>query len=225
MLNQIITMSLSGNHEYYTRSKDTINADQPDLLSALSKVESNLMQNIIHLKDEVVNLKDIITKNLQDENKHLKTKVNVSENRVIDLEIQNNNVDHNSRRNNVEIPGILQSVSNNQLEEKVLDILKAIDVNIIKNEIEACHRLGKKKKNVILRFINRKHCLKALRNKKKLKPIDKNAIGIPNGNLFISENLTPANSKLAFNCKKLKRDGEIEKCYTINWNCPHRKKQ
>ena len=36
-------MSLSGNHEYYIRSKDTINAEQPDLLSALSKAQSNLM--------------------------------------------------------------------------------------------------------------------------------------------------------------------------------------
>ena len=41
--------------------------------------------------------------------------------------------------------------------------------------------------------------------------INKNAIGIPNTNLFISENLTPANSKLAFNCQKLKRGDEIEK--------------
>ena len=84
MVNQIITMSLSGNHEYNTRSKDTINADQPDLLSALSKVESNLMQNITNLKDEVINLKDIIIKNLPNENKCLKTKVNVLENKTID---------------------------------------------------------------------------------------------------------------------------------------------
>ena len=49
-----------------------------------------------------------------------------------------------------------------------------------------------------------------------LKSIDKNAIGIPNANLFISKNLTPASSILAFNCRKFKRDGEIEKCCTIN---------
>ena len=83
------------------------------------------------------------------------------------------------------ISGIPQSGSNNQLEEKIVDILKAIDVNITSNEIEACHRLGKKKKNVIVRVINRKHCLKALRNKKKLKAIYKNSIGIPNANLLV----------------------------------------
>ena len=55
----------------------------------------------------------------------------------------------------------------------------------------------------------------ALQNKKKLNSIDKNAVGISNVNFFISENLTSLNSKLAFNCRKLKRDGEIEKCYTV----------
>ena len=63
LLNQIITMSLiSGNHECNTR-KDSTNADQPNLVSALSKVESSLMQNITNLKDEVINLKYIIIKN------------------------------------------------------------------------------------------------------------------------------------------------------------------
>ena len=64
------------------------------------------MQNITSLKDEVINLKDIIIKNLQDENKRLKTKVNALENKIIDLEIQNNNVDQYSHRNNIEISGI-----------------------------------------------------------------------------------------------------------------------
>ena len=57
-------MSLRDNHEYHTRSKGTINADRPDLLSALSKVESNLMQNITNFKDKVINLKNIMIKNL-----------------------------------------------------------------------------------------------------------------------------------------------------------------
>ena len=135
------------------------------------------------------------------------------ENKIIDLEIQNNNVYQYGRKNNVEISGIPQSVSDNQLEEKVVGILKAIDTS---NETEAYHRLGKKNKNFTVRVINRKHCLKALRNKKNLMSIDKNATGTFNANLFVSENLTPINSKLAFNCRKLKRDGEIEKCCTIN---------
>ena len=106
-------MSLIGNHEYNTRSKDATHVDQPDLLLALSKVESKLIKNITNLKEEVINLKDIIIKNLQDENKRLKTEVYVLENKITDLEIQNNNLDQRSRRNNVEISGIPQSVTIN----------------------------------------------------------------------------------------------------------------
>ena len=146
MLNQIITRSLSGSHEYSTRSKYTTNADQPGFLSALSNVGSNLMQSINNSKDRVINLNDVIIKNLQDKSKRLKTKVNVLENKIIDLEIQNNNVDQYSRRGNVEISRIPQLVSDNQLEKNFIDILNAIDINITINEIEACHRLGKKKK-------------------------------------------------------------------------------
>ena len=119
------------------------------------------------------------------------------ENKIIDLEIQNNNVDQYSRRSNNEISGIAQSVRNSQLGEKVAIVLG-------------------RKKMLLLGFTNREHSFQALRNKKTLKSIDKNHIGIPNVNLFISENLTPLNGKLSFNCKKLKRDGEIEKYYTIN---------
>ena len=63
------------------------------------------MQNITNLKKEVINLKDIIIKNLHDENKPSKTKVNILENKIIDLEIQNNIEDQYNRRNN-EISGI-----------------------------------------------------------------------------------------------------------------------
>ena len=121
------------------------------------------MQKITDLKDEVINLKYGTIKNLQDENKRLKTEGNVLENEIINLEIPNSNVDQYSRRNNVEIPGIPQLVCESQLEEYVVGILKAIYVNITSKEIEAFHRLGKKKENVIVQFINRKHCLKALR--------------------------------------------------------------
>ena len=42
-------MLISGNHEYHISSKYSINAD-PTNLSALSEVESNLIQNFTNLK-------------------------------------------------------------------------------------------------------------------------------------------------------------------------------
>ena len=93
LLNQMITMSLIGNHQYHTRSKDIINADPPDILLPLSNVNTNLMQKLSNLKDKVTSLKDIKIKNLKNENKCLKTKVNVCENEIINLEINNNNIE------------------------------------------------------------------------------------------------------------------------------------
>ena len=84
------------------------------------------------------------------------------ENKIFDLEIQNNNVDLYSCRKNIEISGVFESVSDIQLEKKVVDILNAIDVTIISNQIEACHRLGKKRKNDNVPVVNRKNWLQAL---------------------------------------------------------------
>ena len=89
----MITMSLIGNHQYHTRSKDIINADPPDILLPLSNVNTNLMQKLSNLKDKIISLKDIKIKNLKNENKCLKTKVNVCENEIINLEIKNNNIE------------------------------------------------------------------------------------------------------------------------------------
>ena len=132
-----------------------------------------------------------------------------------DLEIQNNYEDQYGCRNNVEISGIPQSVSNNHLEEKRVDVLKAIDVNFTSNEIEACHCL-EKKKMLLIGLLTESIVTSTAKWEKKIKFIDKNALAIPNARLLASKNLTPANSKLTFNCLKFKGDGEIEECYTIN---------
>ena len=111
LLNQIVTISLIGNHEYHIRSKDTINGDPPDLPLAPSNVDINLMQNLTNLEDEVISLKDIKIENLQNENKCLKTKVYVCEKEINNLEIKSNNIDQYKCGNNVEISIIPRSLN------------------------------------------------------------------------------------------------------------------
>ena len=63
-------------------------------------------------------------------------------------------------------------VDDQNLEEKVTEILDKIDVNISSKDVEAYHRIGKSKgssKTTIVRFVNRKHAKKALVNRKGLK--------------------------------------------------------
>ena len=73
-----------------------------------------------------------------------------------------------SRFNNVEIEGLSASIGDKNLESKVIDILTEIDVNAESKDIEACHRIGKSSpKRSIVRFVNRKVCKSALKNRKK----------------------------------------------------------
>ena len=75
------------------------------------------------LDTKLLNLKDVIIKNLQIENERLRKKVNVLENNVSTIESEHNSLEQYGRRNNIEITGIPDNVPNQILEEKIVDIL------------------------------------------------------------------------------------------------------
>ena len=111
----------------------------------------------------------------------------------------------------------MESVENEKLEETVVEVLNKIDLNVSNNDIEACHRLGKQKnksRKTIIRFVNKKFAKKALLNRKGLKHADTSSFGLDSHEVFINENLTRANSKIAFHSRSLKRNSLIDKCYT-----------
>ena len=94
---------------------------------------------------ELLNLKDVIIKDLQVENQRLHMKVNNLENKVMSLEINGNHLEQYGIRNNLDITGIPDDVSDENLEEKVIQVLSEIKVNVSSSDIEACHRIGKSK--------------------------------------------------------------------------------
>ena len=58
------------------------------------------------LDNELLNLKDVIIKNLQVENERLRKKINVLENKILTIESEHNSLEQYGRRNNIEITGI-----------------------------------------------------------------------------------------------------------------------
>ena len=140
------------------------------------------------------------------------------ENKFISLKENGNLLEQYGRRNNLEITGVSNEIEDVDLEGKVIEILDKIKVNVSSKDIEACHRIKKSKDNskkTIIRIVNRKYAKKALLNRKDLKHLDKSSIGLSNSNsIFNNENLTPMNNKLAFYCRKLKRDGYVEKTFS-----------
>ena len=97
------------------------------------------------LDKELLNLKDVIIKDLQVENQRLRMKVNNLENKVMSLEMNGNHLEQYGRRNNLEITGIPDDISDENLEEKVIQVLSEIQVNVSSSDVEACHRIGKSK--------------------------------------------------------------------------------
>ena len=60
-------------------------------------------------------------------------------------------------------------------------------------------------KNTIVRFVNRKHCYKALSKKMDLRKIDNSLLAFqPDVKLYLSDNLTSYNQYLGWKWRKLK---------------------
>ena len=92
-------------------------------------LEKKMTSRFDGLDNELLNLKDVIIKNLEVENERLRKNVNVLENKILTLESEHNSLEHYGRRNNIEIPGILISVPDQNLEERIVDVLNEINVN------------------------------------------------------------------------------------------------
>ena len=109
-----------------------------------------------------------------------------------------------NRRNNVEISGISKEASDENLEEK------GIDLNSY--GIEACHRLPSERvntsnsKRVIVKFVNRKHSKAMLRLKKSINS---------RSNVYITNSLCPYYRFLWGKCKGLQRKGLINQVFCL----------
>ena len=164
-------------------------------------------QRLDEFKQKLVQMETNIINKLTEENEKLTKKVNDLESvnsnlvkRIIKLESDHWETNQYNRRNNIENAGIPDSVEIEDLEGKVCQIFKKIDINIEDYDIQACHRLknsanqNKKQlpKRTIVRFINRKISNEAFVNRKMLKGLDKSEFGFDDSTkLYINDNLCP----------------------------------
>lgn len=150
-------------------------------------------------------------------------KIDLLENRLADLE-------QYSRINDVMITGLeirprsySQAVTGSRTdtnsdhegttEEQVITFLQSKDIDIEKENIEACHTLPVKnqrgktvKSPIIIRFTNRKHKIDLLKQGKNLKGTS----------VFINEHLTKKNADIAKKARSLKKQNKIQATWTMN---------
>ena len=78
------------------------------------------------LDNDLLNLNDVIIKNLQVENERIRKWVNVLENKILILESEHNSLEQYGRRNNIEITEIPDNVPDQNLKEKVVNIFNVL---------------------------------------------------------------------------------------------------
>ena len=109
--------------------------------------------------------------------------------------------------------GIPVSIPNNNLEETVLKIFNETGVMKNSRAIEACLRLNQRPnpKKVIIKLSKRKDVARVMNNKKKLKSMKPQNIGLPSGcKIYINENLCKYYKYLWWKCKLLQTRGSIQ---------------
>ena len=192
------------------------------ILSASSNQDLTSPTNVLEVLDQKLKImeKNIID-NLITENKKLSDKLEDLEyvndklaSRVATLERNHWQNAQYQRRNNIEIVGIPTSVEDNNLEETVCSIFKAIDVIVKPEEVEACHRLPYSRKEdksnpkrSIIKLVNRKKCEQALANRKKLKDVDMTDLKFEvDTRIFLNDSLCPYYRGIYGKCKSLYRE-------------------
>ena len=116
------------------------------------------------------------------------------------LTYENDKLQQYSRRENVRIFGIpVEKAETAELtEKKAHDLLKETGVNVTKNDISACHRVGRTTNGtrpVIVRFVSRRTRTDIMRNKKALRQ--------KSTKIYINDDLTPLRAKLLQYVKRL----------------------
>ena len=118
-------------HKYNTQTKKEAVVSN----EALAQVKENIISTINCLKEEIINLKDIVNKKLHEESKMLREKCSKLQNDAIPNESSVNALEQYGRRNNIVASGIPAHVSESDLEETVISVLSDMEVNVSPNRI------------------------------------------------------------------------------------------
>lgn len=133
------------------------------------------------------------------------------ENRVAELEGQNDALEQYTRRNSIRVSGIPEE-DGECCETKVLDTFKAMNVSppITPDHIDRLHRVGKpnlasgKPRQIIVKFTSYRYRSKVMAQRSQLKNTGK----------YVNEDLTRKRAKVLFNARADKREGKIRDCWT-----------
>ena len=183
---------------------------------------TDVLQRVENLEREMENLKThlvqllIQNKNLKKENSKLTEDIYYNQDKIYDTEVRFNRSNQYSRRENVEIHNIPESILKKDLEKYVITVLSSIGVKLVHYDIVATHRIGdkqtEKNRKVIVRFVNRKNAYYAIKNGRKLRTSNTHQYK----NYFITENLCLEFRQIFNKLYKLKKLKQISRVWSYN---------
>ena len=123
-----------------------------------------------------------------------------------------------SRKETIEVKGLDPGLPNDQVENKVIEILNKIKDNneepYTANDIHACHKL-RNKNIVICKFVHRKRMRASITSRKKLKHTDLTPLGV-RGKVVLYESMSFHYRDINWRCNQLKKAGIIKNSWFTN---------
>ena len=189
--------------------KECFNSPQniPNCITDLQPLREDLEKNIVELEARIVECED----SRRVDKEELEKKLLETDIRLVESE-------QYSRRENLIISGIPSTVNQRNLQQKVIDILGLIGLEVAPKEIPACHRLynppgSEFPAKVIVRFCNRKIVNFCLENRDELQQKAYDQLRL---NLRFLESLCSKNKETLRLCKWLSQQKKIHDYYLRN---------
>ena len=182
-----------------------------DYQNKFDNMLSNINAELTSLRDRFTKMESqlLVTRRVNDNL--------VKQNRILERKCAAN--EQYSRKECLQISKIPDSIPNNNLEETILKIFNETGVTVNSKDVEACHRLNQKAnpKKVIIKLSKRKYVARVMNNKKKLKSMKPQNIGLPSGcKVYINESLCKYYKCLWWKCKLLQTRGSIQSFCVTN---------
>ena len=193
-----------------------------DILESIEKKGNEIAQAnkllVGDLKNDILEIRNVVIRNLLDENRRLRHKVSLMETRFIENERSMYKMDQHSRKVNVEIEGIPQSIEQAKLKETAVTIFKNAGVDPVSvQDIEVIHRLNTKKRPQTTIMKAKRDFLETVFAKRKsFKDVGKK-MGLGDGvEIYVNANLCPAYNRFAYNSRLLKKKQLIQDTWFSN---------
>jgi hypothetical protein len=179
---------------------------QGELAASLRSCHEKLDNNsaLLSSQEEIIRSQNEIIARLQSENENLRKKLE-------EVCVSVDNIEQRARLNTVEIHGI-PSRSDENVETVVLDVCRAVGMDLRRDAIDCCHRLkrvgDRPTAGVVVKFVRRSDAEELLRKRRVKKDLSSANVGFPGSSfpVYINRSLTALRRKLFSLVKQKQRE-------------------